>query len=286
MSKIYFAGTEHINHALMAKLGGAKHCLMTAFPFVKRGAITRAFIADYLASFCKGVILDSGLFTLMFGAEKGNKSEHFIYEWQDKLIEFIKNNDERLIPVEVDCQKVLSPQHAWSLRKRMRESLRGRTFINVYHFEDKKKGLDEMIEFSDYIAISVPEIRGKKGVDTDDVVYKLACYIKNQKPRIGIHLLGCTQLSILEKCRFVSSSDSTSWMQFARWGAHSVVQSGRIVKARVMYDHDETERLVLQELKTLGKAEPTQKMKSLLCDGVVQVREHIKIYSKHAGAQN
>ena len=31
--------------------------------------------------------------------------------------------------------------------------------INVFHIEDGQKGLDRLIEYSDYIALSVPELR-------------------------------------------------------------------------------------------------------------------------------
>ena len=72
-----------------------------------------------------------------------------------------------------------------------------------------------MIEFSDYIAISVPELRiaGKASW-----VPQLAAYIKQKKPSIDIHLLGCTQLDILRQCKFCTSADSTTWTIGKRYG--------------------------------------------------------------------
>ena len=61
--------------------------------------------------------------------------------------------------VEVDCQKILSPEIAWKFRKEMKRLLPDNRIINVFHLEDGKKGLDRLIDFSDYIAISVPELR-------------------------------------------------------------------------------------------------------------------------------
>ena len=96
----------------------------------------------------------------------------------------------------------------------MRERLPNKQ-INVFHFEDGKKGLDRMIEYSDYIALSIPELRIIK---KKEYVYQLANYIKNKKPEIDIHLLGCTEFDILRQCNFCSSSDSTSWLTPVRWG--------------------------------------------------------------------
>ena len=57
----------------------------------------------------------------------------------------------------------------------MKIELPDNRIINVFHIEDGMKGLDRLIEFSDYIAVSVPELRilGKK-----NHTVKLAHYIK------------------------------------------------------------------------------------------------------------
>jgi hypothetical protein len=85
----------------------------------------------------------------------------------------------------------------------------------VFHKEDGQKGLDRMIEFSDYIAISVPELRS---MGQKNYTEKIAHYIKNKKPSIDIHLLGCTEVKLLHNLNFCTSSDSTSWQQVNRYG--------------------------------------------------------------------
>lgn len=106
----------------------------------------------------KHVIQDSGLFTLMFGAGKGQKQTiSTLTEWQDKLMAFVKQNHITASIVEIDCQKVLGVDEAWYFRQRMKDMMPENKQINVFHFEDGLKGLDRMIEFSDYIAVSVPE---------------------------------------------------------------------------------------------------------------------------------
>jgi hemolysin-activating ACP:hemolysin acyltransferase len=116
--------------------------------------------------------------------------------------------------VEVDCQKVLGVEKAWEYRMKMQEKVPNR-IINVFHIEDGQKGLDRLIEFSDYIAISVPELRfiGKK-----NYLNQIAHYIKNKKPQIDIHLLGCTEKQKLKELNFCSSADSSSWISGVRYG--------------------------------------------------------------------
>lgn len=166
----------------------------------------------------KHVIQDSGLFTLMFGAGKNRKIDHdFLVQWQDKLIKFVMQNNLECTCVEIDCQKLLGPEEAWWFRKRMKEKLPNRQ-INVFHYEDGKDGLDKLIDFSDYIAISVPELRIiKPGTYKKDAV-NLAKYCKKKKPSIDIHMLGCTEYSMLEDIKFCTTADSTSWLAGVKYG--------------------------------------------------------------------
>lgn len=72
----------------------------------------------------KHVIQDSGLFTLMFGAGKGQKQTiSTLTEWQDKLMAFVKQNHITASIVEIDCQKVLGPEEAWYFRQRMKDMM-------------------------------------------------------------------------------------------------------------------------------------------------------------------
>lgn len=168
-----------------------------------------------LCKWNKHVIQDSGLFTLMFGARKGKKDEALINRWYDALIEFTLNHGQPVTAVEVDCQKVLGVKKAWEFRQRMKKDLPNNRIINVFHLEDGRDGLDRLIEFSEYIAISVPELRF---ANKKNQVPKLARYIKEKKPGIDIHLLGCTELALLRECNFCTSADSTTWTCHKRFG--------------------------------------------------------------------
>jgi hypothetical protein len=226
--KVHFAACEVMNQFYAVEKLGINYGLYTAFPFLERTVLKtkksplmpchlKGFdfeIPKHIASKFKHTIQDSGLFTLMFGSHKGQKDEKLMDAWYNGLVEFTLNNNNGATCVEVDCQKILGINKAWEYRERFRNDIPNR-IINVFHKEDGQKGLDRLIEFSNYIAISVPELRflGQK-----KSVVNIANYIKNKKPSIDIHLLGCTELKILKELSFCSSADSTSYIAGKRFG--------------------------------------------------------------------
>ena len=216
--KVHFATTEDISHAICTIAGGSNYGLGTAFPFVyksfKSGKFDNKKVIKNVALNFNHYILDSGLFTLMFGALKGKKDENYLNKWYECLTDFVLNENYQGTMVEVDCQKVLGVEKAWEYRIKMKQKVNNR-IINVFHLEDGEKGLDRLIEFSDYIAISVPELRFNK---KKDFLNKIAYYIKNKKPSIDIHLLGCTEKNKLKELNFCSSADSSSWISGVRYG--------------------------------------------------------------------
>lgn len=230
--KVHWAGCEVQNQFEAIKTLGVNYGLYTCFPFVERMVFKHPKspimglkfmdkknlaheIPEYIINSNKHTIQDSGLFTLMFGSGKGVCDEKIIHRWYDALVEFTLANSLDVTCVEVDCQKLLGVEKAWEFRKRIKEDLKGHRIINVFHLEDGRKGLDRLIEFSEYIAVSVPELRFAGKVNH---VIWLANYIKNKKPSIDIHLLGCTQMNILKECKFCTSSDSTTYIAGKRFG--------------------------------------------------------------------
>lgn len=80
------------------------------------------------------------------------------------------------------------------------------------------RGLDSMIDFSDYIALSIPELRIIKPKTFREDTRYLTHYIKNRKPEIDIHLLGCTDVKMIAQNSFCTSADSTSWLSGVKYG--------------------------------------------------------------------
>jgi len=246
--KVHFAAAETQNQFAATKAMGVKYHLYTAYPFVERMIFEKPkapimtifdwqkknpfLIPKYIIDNSKHCIQDSGLFTLMFGSQKGNKDESLMQKWYESLVSFTLEYGKNATCVEVDCQKILGVEKAWEFRRRMRDDIPNR-IINVFHLEDKQKGLDRLIEFSDYLAISVPELRIAKPKTYKEDTYRLACYIKNKKPHIDIHLLGCTELKMLNQNRFCTSSDSTTYVCSKRYGFLKKNHISRIIPEKV-----------------------------------------------------
>lgn len=228
--KVHFAACEVMNQFLAVEKLGVRYGLYTCFPFVERMVFGKGkapimplkWMTDpakelpkVIVDKLRHVIQDSGLFTLMFGARAGQKNEELVNKWYDGLVEFTLNHGLPVTCVEVDCQKILGVEKAWEFRERMKRDLPNNRIINVFHMEDGQKGLDRLIEFSEYIAISVPELRF---ANKKNYVYTIAKYIKRRKPEIDIHLLGCTELETMRQCRFCTSCDSSTWTIGKRYG--------------------------------------------------------------------
>lgn len=222
--KVHFAGLENEDFArVLHEVSGIRYSLFTVFPFLAEQVGVKPLkfktCTDnspiYLQNTGRHCIMDSGLFTLMFGAHAGKRDAAFVEKWYRLLVDYVHRIGFQGTTVEVDCQKILGVEAAWRYRRRMKQDLQNRQ-INVFHIEDGQKGLDEMIEFSDYIAISLPELRalGKK-----NHAESLANYIKAKKPSIDIHLLGCTENKLLQNLSFCTSADSTAWQTVNRYGA-------------------------------------------------------------------
>ena len=223
--KIHFAGSEGspiFDAALRA--AGVHYRLYSCFKYIDKKQYSDSFILpenDIIKTQDREmnhVIQDSGLFTLMFGAGKDRKVDHdYLINWQDKLIKFVLQNKLKCTCVEIDCQKLLGVDEAWYFRERMKDRLPNRQ-INVFHYEDGKYGFDRLIDFSEYIAISVPELRIVKPKTYKKDAVNLARYAKKRKPSIDIHMLGCTEYSMLPDISFCTSADSTSWLSGVKYG--------------------------------------------------------------------
>ena len=238
--KVHFAGSDGQEdfHAALAA-AHTHYRLYSCFKYIEGKSMDADFrlpenhVIRVEERINRHVIQDSGLFTLMFGKGKGQRqTRQTLTLWQDKLIAFVQQNGIKASCVEIDCQKVLGVEDAWYFRERMRSRLKNRQ-INVFHFEDGRKGLDRLIEFSNYIAISVPELRIIKPKTFREDIRYLTHYIKNRKPEIDIHLLGCTDIKIITQNRFCTSADSTSWLAGVRYGyADDGIQKAHVSQFR------------------------------------------------------
>lgn len=287
--KVHFAGSDgDISVYIPLKIAQVNYRLFSCFKFIKNKKpgddltdIKGVLKIEECGS--KHVIMDSGLFTLMFGSDKGTvQTKESLTLWQDKLIQFVQQNNLNATCVEIDCQKVLGVEEAWWFRQRMRDKLKNKQ-INVFHFEDGKNGLDRLIEFSDYIALSIPELRIIKGKTFREDTRYLVNYIKNKKPSIDIHLLGCTDIKMLSENKCCTSADSTSWLTGVRYG--SVGVKGKHIRNIKKSEKERYASTIKQEAARY-KLELTpsnfERMKNL----TVCAKLHRTIYENAAGNQN
>tara|TARA_R110002153_G_scaffold99715_1_gene235376 strand:+ start:837 stop:1754 length:918 start_codon:yes stop_codon:yes gene_type:complete len=296
--KIHFAGGENlIRSNLILKGAKANYSLFTIFPFlcnhfgIKHGYQNKGQTYEEVSQNnfenSKHCIQDSGLFSLMFGSYQGKCDEKFISKWYEALVETTKNGKFKGSVVEVDCQKVLGVDKAWEFREKMKTDLPNNRHINVFHKEDGKKGLDRLIEFSDYIAISVPELRAMKQKHyTED----LAHYIKNKKPSIDIHLLGCTENKMLKNLDFCSSCDSTSWVSFNKYGWFKYNDGSTTTTIKKSNVNIKTlEKIYYSRLEKLmdhARAKKTPSLKYYHACDLMQLDYLLKQYTYYAGPQN
>lgn len=284
--KVHLATTEIIPQGIAAIAGDSKYGLGTAFPFVyelfTKGKLDNRQTITRMSKNFNHYILDSGLFTLMFGALKGKKDEKYLDKWYECLTDFVLMDGYHGTMVEVDCQKVLGVEKAWEYRIKMQEKVPNR-IINVFHIEDGQKGLERLIEFSDYIAISVPELRfcGKK-----NYLQKIANFIKSKKPNIDIHLLGFTEKQKLKELSFCSSSDSSSWISGIRYGqvqTLNVKNHINNIKKEVIIDRT-NKWLAIRDKHFPDFTLPKNKERNGILTFAAE--ESLKIYNKYAGPQN
>lgn len=241
--KVHFAGYDNDERAIaVLKAAGVRYRLFTSYPFIKNRGSDSDMRVPRLAEAGAGfehVIMDSGLFTMMFGADKGApKTPEFVREWMHRICAFAAQNRIKASLVECDCQKLVSAQFAWDLRREMREILPDAEIINVFHLEDGEDGFKRLVDFTDYLAISVPELRIAQPKTYKNTVCALARMARRRKPEVKIHLLGCTERHLLERNRFCTTADSSSWTSSTRFGTldkvHiSAIDQGQAERARV-----------------------------------------------------
>ena len=221
--KVHFVISDQNRFPLTLIAADIRYNLFSCYQYIKsKSSNSNMHIDGIIADKepFKHSIMDSGLFTMMFGADKGaEKSPEFIREWMHRICAFAIQNDINASIVECDCQKLVSPEFAWQLRKEMRSILPDKEIINVFHLEDGEDGFRRLVDFSDYIAISVPELRIAQPKTYKNTVCALARMARKQKPAIKIHLLGCTEQYLLRKNRFCTSADSSSWTGGVRYGS-------------------------------------------------------------------
>ena len=210
--KVHFAG--YAAHRQALDRAGIRYVLESFYEMRTMASVRLAEVIRSMNS-KPHAIIDSGLFTLMFGAKSSTElTEQLIEQWQDEYANIITSSGFIHSVVECDVQKKLSPEFAWEMRKKFKTQVKNE-IINVYHLEDGNP--DKLIDHSSYIAVSIPELRIAVSRKERD---RITEYIATRAIRKGkkVHLLGCTEKWMLKKYSFCTTCDSTSWMSSTKYG--------------------------------------------------------------------
>ena len=95
MLKVHFAGAEQFTYAQIYREAGVRYALFTVFNFIcadfgikgtpQQPRVDHIFPPAFVESRFRRPIMDSGLFTLMFGARAGKRDRRFIGAWFERL---------------------------------------------------------------------------------------------------------------------------------------------------------------------------------------------------------
>lgn len=184
------------------------------------------------------VIIDSGIFTMMFGAGKGKKYElSWMIDYAHKYIEMARGYGfERFVLVECDVHKILGMDAVFQLREIFEKS--GLEAVYVWHREEGMEGLKRLANRYRYIALGCPELRFLfKGRDQNykQAVWDLLARINDATQGTAlpkVHLLGNTVMETMET-HLAYSCDSTSWIAGVKFGRCPVFSNGRLSGAHI-----------------------------------------------------
>jgi hypothetical protein len=176
-------------------------------------------------------ILDSGLYTLMFGADKGKLKTFDQYrDYALRYREDVERWGWKHPIVECDVQRVLGMEECQRIRDEVFEDYIGEV-IYVWHTPEGIEGLRKLAREKSYIAISVPELRviyktpSAGGPRVKRAITELLAIIREEgNPKV--HLLGCTESDLLRLPAY--SADSTSWYSSGRFGTAYILERGSL----------------------------------------------------------
>lgn len=167
-------------------------------------------------------IMDSGLFSYMFGGAKGTLKTYD--DFKRYAVEYVEKMHKwgwKHAIVECDTQRILGVDLTEKLRDEVfRQS--GLEVIYVWHIPEKEEGLVELARKEKRVALSIPEFRQVSGSSPTggEAVRKMILrglsLIKKAGTNPRVHLLGNTENKLITMP--ADSCDSSTWTAAGRWG--------------------------------------------------------------------
>lgn len=176
---------------------------------------------------CANFLLDSGIFSLVYGAKKVEINDKFFKNYCDKYADFIKTHNIQHY-FELDLDALIGEKGVLKLRDRL-EARAGRQSIPVWHINRRKEGFLRDLDH-DYVAVGgLVNCRGKGR----KVLKPLFPWLIDTAHEHGsaIHGLGYTVIPELDANVYRwDSVDSTSWVLGTIGGIIFTFKNGRLIK--------------------------------------------------------
>lgn len=149
--------------------------------------------------------------------------EPAFFQFLEDYISFLKEN-KSLINTAVTLDAIYDPEVSYGIYCYMKYA-HGLDVIPVYHFAEDIKWFKLYMEHTDYIGISglgqgIPK---KDYFSWVNQVFELICDKHTRLPKWKIHGFALTSIELIKKYPFFSI-DSSSWVQFSRFGKIIVPQ--------------------------------------------------------------
>jgi len=166
-------------------------------------------------------IMDSGLFSLMFGSEKDTLKGYDAFRgYAETYLADMKAWGWKHTIVECDTQRVLGIPETHKLRDELfRPS--GFDVIYVWHIPEGEEGLTELARKDRRVALSVPEFRNVLGRGSKvhaAILQGLRLIRAAKRNDQRVHLLGNTEAALLSAPLPADTCDSTSWLAGGQYG--------------------------------------------------------------------
>lgn len=226
--RIHLADTPiSINRLIVSMMAGHPYRLVS-YLYVKSLPDPVATLRSLVDGDDRALIVDSGLFSFMFGSEQGKMPETYdaYRDYTRKYLDDMAAWGLDCYLVEADTQRLLGMEATFKLREEFKPL--GERCMYVWHQPEGLDGLVKLAKEVDFLGIGLPELRmiasgGASAASQSTRVDKMANDLMRRvhkacgdsPPRI--HLLGCTVASLMETT-LAWSCDSTSWLAGVKYG--------------------------------------------------------------------
>lgn len=185
------------------------------------------------------IFLDSGAHSLYKAEVAAKKKDDFsfyesdsFWEYVERYCEFLKANKDKF-EVYVSVDVIFNPEMSWKVQKYMEDTHKLKP-LPVFHSGEDFKWLKLYLDNYDYIGLGGLGQSVSKGnwiLNVGEPAWNLICNKKGY-PRVKVHGFAMTSPDLIIEFPYYSV-DSTSWMQFGKYGLIVVPRKKR---GKFIYD--------------------------------------------------